>query len=101
MARPSKYPTDRGIGLAPEDKRPIAHIARDLGIEPELLRRPVLRAEIDAGKREASRPAEVSSYDGHTWTRSSRRPWREVDRTARFERDSGPPRKLESPSTVS
>jgi len=55
MARPSKYPRelmDRGIRLALEGERPIAHIARDLGIEPESLRRRVRRAEIDAGKRE-------------------------------------------------
>ena len=43
---------DRGIRLALEGERPIAHIARDLGIEPESLRRRVRRAEIDAGKRE-------------------------------------------------
>jgi transposase len=43
---------DRGIRLALEGERPIAHIARDLGIEPESLRRRVRRAEIDAGRRE-------------------------------------------------
>jgi transposase len=43
---------DRGIRLALEGERPIAHIARDLGIEPESLRRRVRRAEIDAGKGE-------------------------------------------------
>jgi transposase len=43
---------DRGIRLALEGERPIAHIARDLGIEPESLRRRVRRAEIDAGERE-------------------------------------------------
>ena len=55
MARPSKYPRelmDRGIRLALEGERPIAHIARDLGIEPESLRRRVRRAEVDAGRRE-------------------------------------------------
>jgi transposase len=55
MARPSKYPKelmDRGIRLALEGERPIAYIARDLGIEPESLRRRVRGAEIDAGKRE-------------------------------------------------
>jgi transposase len=55
MSRPSKYPKelmDRGIRLALEGERPIARIARDLGIEPESLRRRVWRAEIDAGKRE-------------------------------------------------
>ncbi len=55
MARPTKYPKelmDRGIRLALEGERPIAHIAQDLGINPEALRKRVRRAEIDAGKRE-------------------------------------------------
>ena len=55
MARPTKYPKelmDRGIRLALEGERPIAHIAQDLGIHPEALRKRVRRAEIDAGKRE-------------------------------------------------
>jgi len=43
---------DRGIRLALEGERPIAHIARDLGIEPESLRRRVRRAEVDARQRE-------------------------------------------------
>jgi transposase len=54
MARPSKYPKelmDRGVRVALEGGRPIAHIARDLGIEPESLRKRVRRAEADAGKR--------------------------------------------------
>ena len=49
---------DRGIRLALEGERPIAHIARDLGIEPESLRWQVRRAEIDAGKREGLRTVE-------------------------------------------
>jgi hypothetical protein len=35
MARPSRYPKelmDRGVRLALEGERPIAHIAQDLGI---------------------------------------------------------------------
>jgi transposase len=55
MARPSKYPReliDPGIRLALQSERPIAHFARDLGIEPESLRRRVRPAEIDAGKPE-------------------------------------------------
>ena len=34
-----------------EGERPIAHIARDLGIEPESLRKRVRRAEADARQR--------------------------------------------------
>jgi len=55
MARPSKYPKElmeRGIRLALEGERPIAYIARDLGIHPEALRKRVRRAEIDAGMRD-------------------------------------------------
>jgi transposase len=55
MGRPSKYPKelmDRGIRLALEGERPIAYIARDLGIHPEALRKRVRRAEVDAGLRD-------------------------------------------------
>jgi transposase len=41
MARPKKYPDElieRGIRLALESERPIAHIAHDLGMHPETLR---------------------------------------------------------------
>ena len=56
MGRPSKYPDElmqRGIRLALESNRPIAHIARDLvGIGSEALRKRVRRAEADAGRRQ-------------------------------------------------
>src|SRR5205085_4220011 len=61
MARPSRYPKelmDRGIRLALEGERPIAHIAHDLGIHPEALRKRVRRAEVDAGKRQGLRSDE-------------------------------------------
>jgi transposase len=54
MGRPKKYPDElieRGIRLALESDRPIAHIAHDLGIHPETLRKRVRRAEADSGKR--------------------------------------------------
>jgi transposase len=54
MARPRKYPQellDRGVRLALEGDRPIAHIAADLGINSEVLRRRVRQAEADAGVR--------------------------------------------------
>jgi transposase len=54
MARRSRYPKellDRGVRLALEGERPIAHIARDLGIEPESLRKRVRQAQADAGER--------------------------------------------------
>ncbi len=55
MARPKKYPDeliDRGIRLVFESGRPISHVARDLGLPPETLRKRVRRAEIDTGRRE-------------------------------------------------
>ena len=55
MARPKKYPDElfrRGVRLALESGRPIAHVARDLGVSAEALRKRVRRAEVDAGKRE-------------------------------------------------
>src|SRR3954454_17030622 len=54
MARPKKYPDEliqRGIRLALESERPIAHIAADLGMHPETLRKKVRRAEADWGAR--------------------------------------------------
>jgi transposase len=54
MARPKKYPDEliqRGVRLALEGDRPIAHIAQDLGIHPETLRKRVRRAEADSGAR--------------------------------------------------
>jgi transposase len=44
MGRPRKYPeelVERGIRLAVESGRPIAHVAADLGIHPETLRKRV------------------------------------------------------------
>src|SRR5215211_2664666 len=54
MARPKKYPDElvqRGVRLALEGDRPIAHIAHDLGMHPETLREKVRQAEADSGER--------------------------------------------------
>ena len=54
MPRPKKYPDElieRGIRLVLESGRPIAHVARDLGMHQETLRKWVRQAEADAGKR--------------------------------------------------
>jgi transposase len=54
MARPKKHPDEliqRGVRLALEGDRPIAHIAHDLGIHPEALRKRVRQAEADSGAR--------------------------------------------------
>jgi transposase len=54
MSRSRKYPPeliDRGVRLAIESGRPIAHVAADLGVHPETLRKYVRRAEADSGER--------------------------------------------------
>jgi transposase len=54
MPRPRKYPEElieRGVRLALESERPIAHVAGDLGIHPETLRKRVRQTEADSGKR--------------------------------------------------
>jgi len=54
MGRPRKYPSellDRGARVVIESGRPIAQVARDLGVPPETLRRYVRRVEADEGLR--------------------------------------------------
>ena len=54
MPRPRKYPEElvaRGVRLALESGRPIAHVAADLGMHPETLRKRVRQAEADSGAR--------------------------------------------------
>jgi transposase len=54
MPRPRKYPEElvqRGIRLVFESGRPIAHVARDLGLPAETLRKRVRQAEADQGLR--------------------------------------------------
>src|SRR6185312_9634629 len=54
MSRPRKYPPelwDRGVRMVEESGRPIAHVARDLGITSEVLRKRVRQAEADRGER--------------------------------------------------
>lgn len=54
MPRKKKYPDellDRGARMVADSGRPITHVARDLGINSETLRRWVRQAEADAGKR--------------------------------------------------
>jgi transposase len=42
---------ERGVRLALESGRPIAHVAADLGIHPETLRKRVRQAQADSGSR--------------------------------------------------
>ena len=54
MARPRKYSSellDRGARVVIESNRPIAHVARDLGLPSETLRRYVRQVEADQGLR--------------------------------------------------
>jgi transposase len=55
MSRSRKYPNElieRGIRLVFESGRPIAHVAADLGLPAETLRKRVRQAEIDVGRRQ-------------------------------------------------
>src|SRR3954468_18437678 len=54
MPAPKKYPDElreRAVRLVMESGRPIAHIAKDLGIHREALREWVRQAEADQGSR--------------------------------------------------
>ena len=54
MSRPRKYSEElreRSVRLVFESGRPIAHVARDLGINYESLRSWVRQAQADAGER--------------------------------------------------
>ena len=54
MARPRKYPRElleRGARVVIESGRPIAHVARDLGVPAETLRRHLRQLEADEGLR--------------------------------------------------
>ena len=54
MSRTRKYPDEliqRGVRLAMESGRPVAHVAKDLGMHPETLRKRVRQAEADRGLR--------------------------------------------------
>jgi transposase len=55
MPRPKKYPDElreRAVRLVFESQRPIAAVARDLGVHKEALRLWVRQAETDAGSRQ-------------------------------------------------
>jgi transposase len=54
MSKSRKYPKElleRGVRLVFESGRPIAHVAADLGVGVETLRKQVRQAEADSGKR--------------------------------------------------
>ena len=54
MPAPKKYSDElreRAVRLVFESQRPIAHVARDLGVHKEALRLWVRQAEADAGSR--------------------------------------------------
>jgi transposase len=54
MSRPRKYPqelVDRGVRLAVKSGRPVSHVAAELGLPAETLRKRVRQAEADQGLR--------------------------------------------------
>ncbi|MFJ2188175.1 transposase [Kitasatospora sp. NPDC087861] len=55
MPAPGKYPDElreRAVREVRSTGRPVAHVARDLGIHKEALRSWVRQAEVDAGERD-------------------------------------------------
>src|SRR5205807_283387 len=61
MPRPRKYPMElieRGVRLAIESGRPVAHVAADIGLPSETLRKAVRQAEADQGMRPGMPSAE-------------------------------------------
>jgi len=55
MPAPKKYDEElrqRAVRLALESQRPIAHVAKDLGVHRETLRLWVRQAEADSGQRQ-------------------------------------------------
>lgn len=55
MAAPRKYPDElreRAVREVRATGRPVAHVAKDLGIQPEALRGWVRQAEADRGERD-------------------------------------------------
>src|SRR3954466_6117593 len=86
MPRPRKYPRellDRGARVVIESGRPIAHVARDLGVPSETLRKHVRQLEADRGpapgsaqaaEREEIKALRKEVFELRRATRSSRRP---------------------------
>jgi transposase len=61
MPAPRKYPKElieRGVRLAIESGRPVKHVAQDIGVPAETLRKAVRQAEADQGLRDAPTTAE-------------------------------------------
>jgi transposase len=55
MAAPKKYPDElreRAVRLWRDTQRPIAHVARELGVHPEALRNWIRQDEADRGERD-------------------------------------------------
>ena len=64
MAARRKYPDElreRGVRLVFETDRPVAHVARDLGVHRETLRLWVRQAKADAGTRSDRRNASTTA----------------------------------------
>jgi transposase len=90
MPRARKYPEElvgRGVRLVFESGRPIAHIAAELGLPSETLRKKVRQAEADQGLRpdvpSTAERVEIKELSAVGWlllsaNGSARRPFRRV-----------------------
>src|SRR5207253_9624726 len=79
MSRPRNDPEElleRGVRLALESGRPIAHVAADLGINPETLRKRVRQAKADSGTHRGCFGVEpICRVLGVSASAGATRPW--------------------------
>ncbi len=60
MGRPSKYPAElieRGVRLVLESGRPVSHVAENLGVSSEILRRRVRQVQAESDDRSGVLPS--------------------------------------------
>jgi transposase-like protein len=76
MSRPKRNPEEliqRGVRITLESERPIAHIAADLGIGSETLRKRVRQAEADSASARTHNEPRPSQVDADTSKHRPRR----------------------------
>lgn len=87
MGAPRKYPIElleRGARMVAESGRPIAHVARDLGMHPETLRAFIRRVEAD----EAVGPGQVAPSSLEAELKALRKRNAELERSNQILREA-------------